>query len=350
MKMKFDSVQIFRAIAANFVVLSHLRGIEGKYGGGYVVLPDWVGAAGPAGVHFFFVISGFVMVFASQGVGWWTFILSRVTRIYPPYWLYTSAVVLALWMFPGHFSSDFYQPPSLVRSFALLPDESTPLLTVGWSLIFEMYFYIVWAMLLAFAVPIRFALILWAIITSLLLFQGAAASPIMRTVSSFLTFEFIFGATIALIVMKYAERFRYWIPMVGLTGLVAGFLVYLRQPPNDQSLISVFSLAIPFSLILFAGVTFEQKMKAPVAGLKWMAVAGDASYSTYLSHIIVLSLLGRAYAYFPVKGWIVESTFVLVCLVAANVAGLVSYFVLEKPVLRMSRQLFRTPRRLPATT
>jgi exopolysaccharide production protein ExoZ len=79
-------------------------------------------------------------------------------------------------------------------------------------------------------------------------------------------------------------------------------------------------------------------------------VVGDASYSTYLSHVMVLSGLGRAYAYFPLKGWIVESTFVVVCLVAANMAGLASYFMLERPVLRMSHRVFRTSRRLPATT
>ena len=346
--MKFDSIQIFRAIAANFVVLSHLHGIEGKYGGGYVILPDWIGAAGPAGVHLFFVISGFVMVFASRGVNWWTFILSRITRIYPPYWAYTSLIVLILWVLPGHVSNDFHHPASLFKSYLLLPDKGVPLLTVGWSLIFEMYFYVVWTFLLVFAVPIRLALVGWTILTSCLVFWRGASSPILETLSSPLTFEFIAGAIVALLVTKFSERLRYWIPLVGLSGLVAGFLVYLREPPNDTSLVSVVVLAAPFSLILYSGVRLEQKMKAGVSGLKWVTVVGDASYSTYLSHVLVLSALGRAYVYFPFRGWVAEFLFVVACLVAANMAGLASYFLLEKPVLRKCRQLFRTPRRLPA--
>jgi peptidoglycan/LPS O-acetylase OafA/YrhL len=296
----------------------------------------------------FFVISGFVMVFASRGVNWRTFILSRITRIYPPYWAYTSIIVLILWVFPGHISNDFHHPASLFKSYLLVPDEGgTPLLSVGWSLIFEMYFYVVWTLLLLFAVPIRLALVVWAILTSCLVFWRGTSSPIMETLSSPLTFEFIAGAIVALLVVKYSGLLRYWIPLVGLSGLVAGFLVYLRQPPNDTSLVSVVVLAAPFSLILYSGVALEQKMKAGVSGLKWMTVVGDASYSTYLSHVLVLSALGRAFVYFPLKGWTTEFLFVVVCLVVANMAGLTSYFLLEKPVLRMCRRLFRTPQRLP---
>jgi exopolysaccharide production protein ExoZ len=347
--MKFGSIQIFRAIAANFVVLSHLRGIEGKYGGGYAVLPDWIGAAGPAGVHFFFVISGFVMVFASQGVNWWTFLLSRITRIYPPYWVYTSIIVLILWTFPGQVSSDFHHPSSLFRSYVLLPDQSAPLLTVGWSLIFEMYFYLVWTLVLAFAVRIQLALMLWTIFTFWLIFLKGAWSPVMETLSSPLTFEFIAGAIVALVASKHSARFGSLILLIGLGGLVVGFLVYLRGPPNDMSLFTVFLFLVPFSMILYSGVSAERKIKARASRLKWMTVLGDASYSTYLSHALVLSALGRIYAYFAVTGLMIECAFVIIALIVANVAGLASYFLLEKPILRISRHLFRTSPSLPAT-
>src|ERR1700732_4340936 len=139
--MKFDSIQMFRAIAANAVVLSHLVGIEGKYGKGYVILPEWIGQAGPAGVHFFFVISGCVMVFASRGVKWQDFILSRLTRIYPIYWFYTSTFVLAIFLASHYVSVPLPPPSSILKSYLLWPDSAAPLLTVGWSLVFEMYFY-----------------------------------------------------------------------------------------------------------------------------------------------------------------------------------------------------------------
>src|SRR5882757_8602749 len=121
--MKFNSIQVFRAIAANTVVLSHLVGIEGKYGNGYAILPGWIGQAGPAGVHFFFVISGCVMVFASQGVKWQEFILSRLTRIYPIYWFYTSIFLLMISLVPQYMSVGMPSTGSILKSYLLWPDS-----------------------------------------------------------------------------------------------------------------------------------------------------------------------------------------------------------------------------------
>lgn len=343
--MKFGSVQIFRAIAANLVVLSHLHGIEAKYGRGYIVLPDWIGAAGPAGVHFFFVVSGFVMVFASLGASWWSFLLSRITRIYPPYWAYTTVIVLIVWTLPHYVSGDFRIPGLLLKSYLLWPDDGPPLLTVGWSLVFEMYFYMVWTLLMAFAVPVPLGLIGWAAATVALIAWGATGTPVMSIIASPLTFEFIAGAIVGLMVTKFPTPFRNWLLLVGLTGLALGFLYYLRLPANDTSLTSVISLAVPFSLILYCGVSWECSRAEPLRGLGWMVRLGDASYSTYLSHVLVLSALGRLFVHVPVRGWIVELVLVVTCVALANLVGLVSYSLLERPVLRLSRQFVRS--RLP---
>ncbi len=348
--MRFDSIQIFRALAANAVVLSHLLGIEGKYGKGYVLLPDWIGPAGPAGVHFFFVISGCVMVFSSRGVAWQDFILSRITRIYPIYWFYTSIVLAAIWLVPDRISAEFHYPGSLLRSYLLWPDSTSPLLTVGWSLVFEMYFYIMWTVILAFSLPIRPALAAWAVVTGLLGFLTVPQSPVLAIICSPLTLEFIIGAVVGLIVFGGQHALRWPALFAGSFGLIFGYLKYLQAPPNDTSLVTVVSLGIPFALLLYAGVSFERTEQAFPSKSKWLVLLGDASYSTYLSHIFVLSVMGRLFSLPPLSGWGAECAFVLSCVVAANLTGVLSYRLLERSALKASRLLLPAMTRKPAVS
>lgn len=336
--MKFDSIQMFRAIAANAVVLSHLVGIEGKYGKGYVILPEWIGQAGPAGVHFFFVISGCVMVFASRGVKWQDFILSRLTRIYPIYWFYTSMFVLAIFLASHYVSVPLPPLGSILKSYLLWPDSAAPLLTVGWSLVFEMYFYAVLTLALASGVPLGLSILLWAGATILIEQLNLRHTPLLSLMGSPLTFEFIAGAVVGFVILGGHKSYGRVALGVGVAILVAGFIRYvLYAPPNDTSLITVITLGIPFSLILYGGLSFE-------SARQWtrfnpMVLLGDASYSTYLSHVFVLSLLGRMFSYVSFSGWIAETVFVLFCVAIANLVGIVSYRWLELPSLRLCRAL-----------
>jgi exopolysaccharide production protein ExoZ len=347
--MKFDSIQVFRAIAANAVVMSHLLGIEGKYGKGFVVLPDWIGQAGPAGVHFFFVISGCVMVFASRGVKWSDFMLSRMIRIYPIYWFYTSIFILVIVLAPQYVSFGLPSPASILKSYLLWPDSSAPLLTVGWSLIFEMYFYMVLTLALALAVPLRLAIVLWTGLTILIVLLSPQGTPLIMLISSPLTFEFIAGAMVGFVVLHGYVSYRRTALVAGVASLVVGFIRYVSYAlPNDASLITVVSLAIPFSLILYAGLSFECVRRWPKSS--WMVLLGDASYSTYLSHSLVLTVAGRIFLYAPISGWAAEATFVLFSVVAANLVGILSYIWLERPSLKLCRTLLGAPTRTGAVT
>jgi exopolysaccharide production protein ExoZ len=140
----FASIQTFRAIAANAVVLAHLATIETKYGHGFGLLPKWVNFAGWSGVHFFFIISGFVMTLIAERSNWTGFLGARVLRIYPVYWIYTSLVLAVFLIVPAVVNSSYAHPPSTLKSYLLWPKDVGPLLSVGWTLIHEMYFYLVW--------------------------------------------------------------------------------------------------------------------------------------------------------------------------------------------------------------
>jgi peptidoglycan/LPS O-acetylase OafA/YrhL len=73
----------------------------------------------------------------------------------------------------------------------------------------------------------------------------------------------------------------------------------------------------------------------------WVVRLGDASYSTYLTHVLVLSAIGRCFAFLPVHNFPIEVFFVAVCIAGTNAAGLLSYRWLERPALFFSRRVLR---------
>jgi hypothetical protein len=121
-----SSIQVLRGIAAVMVVLFHVCGFQ----------------IGAAGVDIFFVISGFIMFHTNRNVFGLTgaailFLKRRILRIAPLYWLCSA---FAFW--PG------VELKSLVASVLFVPVRSEDgsihtVLAPGWSLNFEMFFYIV---------------------------------------------------------------------------------------------------------------------------------------------------------------------------------------------------------------
>ncbi len=191
---KIVNIQALRGLAVLLVIAVHLAGYEEKFGHGYTILPKWF-AIGGSGVDIFFVISGFVMVTITRGRFQQTgsirrFIYHRLMRIYPAYWFY-SLIMLAFFLMQQR-QGDNSRMVDITASFLLLPQNQWPLLVVGWTLIHEIYFYLVFSLLLAFherwLLPL---MILWggATITgSLLLFPNE--NPTIQLITNPLTLEF----------------------------------------------------------------------------------------------------------------------------------------------------------------
>ena len=135
---KIRNVQALRGVAVLLVVAAHLCIVEGRFAGDGM-LPQ-SGEIGFVGVDLFFVISGFVMVTVTRGrFGRWRqvgrFLYHRATRIYPLYWVVSTAVLCALLVRPEWINASQGGQVDIFRSFALLPQPGLPLLAVGWTLI-----------------------------------------------------------------------------------------------------------------------------------------------------------------------------------------------------------------------
>lgn len=339
--MIFKKIQILRALAANAVVLSHLFVIEQKYGHGFDLLPAWI-HFGSSGVDLFFIISGFIMASLTRETSWKDFITARVTRIYPPYWFYTT-IVLILWLVaPGMVNNSYDHAPSMWRSYLLFPDTTNPLLAVGWTLVHEMYFYIVFTIILFARVRLMPALAAWSatvIIFSFLLPNiNRETQPVLYVLFNPLTMEFIAGAVIGLAIKSGISKHGWW-----ALGVGAGLFLFNCIASNETaSLIDVadwhhiFAFGPPFALIVYGAAACEKRGWQPPQSI---VALGNASYSTYLSHVLVLSAIGHVFVVQPLHNFPVEVVFVIAGIAVVNIWALISFRLIEKPSLLLTRHV-----------
>jgi exopolysaccharide production protein ExoZ len=122
---------------------------------------------GGAGVDIFFVISGFVMIISSQSLltrsdGWKQFGLRRIVRIVPLYWSLLTLKLVTLLLVPSVLRVTHIAPWAIIGSYLFVPSfnhdgDIAPILFVGWTLNFEMFFYLLLAIALKFRLdPFKF--------------------------------------------------------------------------------------------------------------------------------------------------------------------------------------------------
>ena len=295
MNLKLHSLQALRAIAALLVVADHaLLEITNNQSANPAIHVAWT--LGSTGVSVFFVISGFIMVHICWenfgGLAAATnFLRRRVIRIVPLYWLATVAALAFHRISATHGAHDGW--PELFYSLSFVPYSDaegswSPILPQGWTLSYEMMFYAIFALGLSF--PRQIGLLAVGVILGAYIIIG----PLLP------------NETLAYL----ASPIVLWF-MLGM-GLAALWHWRGFEEPNW--------LARPARVL---------------EGL------GDASYSTYLVHGLILTVLLRVWtmAAGPPSMWIVP-----VSLVVVTAAGWATHLLVERPILRIIT-IFRQPSR-----
>ena len=316
--MKLNSIQALRAAAALLVMVYHVRGIEMdaflRNGASDTPLISFLIENGYAGVDLFFVISGFIMVYvtgqarsslATSGA----FLFARAARIYPVWWLFAGIMTAYFFVTYGvpydvgrtvGGSALMEENPilHLVYSYLLLPQHSVPVYGLGWTLVHEMHFYLVFALLML--APRRYLpwlLGAWgALVTigSLAGFSSAYASDYVQLFFHPLSMEFIGGAFIALLITS-GRRFRPGsVFAVGMAAMLFSLIMQGEETAFTLGWGRVLWFGLPCLLIVYGYVGLEANGRLDVPG--WLVTLGDWSYAIYLSHSIVLSALRRIFA------------------------------------------------------
>lgn len=350
----FFSIQALRGVAALMVVLFHLRIVEGKYGGGPGLLPAATAYA-DSGVDLFFVLSGFVITSIAAGTygsasNAGHFLLRRGWRVLPLYWFYTTLVVVLMLGMPG-VANSAYQDQSIIASYLLWPQAQLPLLTVGWTLIHEAFFYLLMAVAIAFARErqLPWLLLGWAGVTLLAhAVLGAGTAPWVAVASSPLSLEFIAGGLIGLYWRRLPSAFALPLLLVGI-ALLAGAMLHLGgdYPAHPPVLLRVLYFGFPAALLVLGAVRWEQQRAPHLPAV--LLMIGNSSYSLYLSHVFVISVLGRVWqsSGLNIASW-QHAMFIALAIIACVIAGWLSWKLLEQPLQQWTGTRKRSIRTLQA--
>lgn len=314
---QYQSIQILRGIAATIVVIYHALA---RFGMHFPALA--------AGVDIFFVISGFVMVVSTQqsALTPTTFLKRRLQRIVPLYWI---ALLVTLGMIIcGVMDRPLPQRSEILKAFTFISytdtylNQPVPFLGVGWTLNYEMEFYILFAMTM-FLSPVRQICALAVLFLIAVMFRPFTDlnSGFAFRVTSPLPFEFLFGMAIANVrdvLGRISFRILLFILLIGVTLLVLNF-------PSARFITG----GVPSAMIVAAFVGVDQRYC-------WQSLSiglaiGNASYALYLFHGFVV-LVG---SFFISRSWIIVGPIIIIIL--AVLLALLIHRYIEKPIILIFR-------------
>ncbi len=344
-------VEAGRGIAAILVVLLHSGSIlsNPKSFGRTPFGPLF--SFGHAGVDFFFVLSGFVILFAHfkdlNRIGrLGTYFIRRLTRIYPPYWAASTIMLAIFFISPSHTGRETTLPV-IIRSYLLFPQPGGPLLSVAWSLQNEIIFYLMFAFLI---VNLRFGLAvfaLWFVSVAGFTITGAATFPWDALFTVF-NLDFFMGMFAAYVLThRTAIRWRPLLTAGGLTfGLTAIAEILGRIDGHATPARLLYGVG---SMLLIIGVA-EGERSGAFQVSKLMAVLGSASYSIYLVHVPVLLVADQALRITHLNQFLPAEIAFLLCAGTAVVAAVMFSRWIEFPLLNATRSAVKSLRGAPTAS
>ena len=269
------------------------------------------------------------------------FLLNRITRIYPLYWLFTAAMVCAAIVIPKAFRFAYIKPIFLAKSLLLYPTwhpvikAVAPTLHVGWTLEYEVFFYFLFAVLLVFPASQRLAINLATLLLLVLLGRLVHFnSPVLQTYTGPLLLEFGAGMIVG---MLYEKRHDVS-PAVGLTfALISLAWMYPMTKYVDGNYRAL--TWGPPALLLVYGILCAERGMRKAWDLRLMELLGDSSYSIYLCHQFVLGAVRLAWKPLPQYGSAEFFLHITSGTVLATAVGVFIHLYLEKPIIKATRHI-----------
>ncbi len=338
------NVQIARLVAALMVVVHHAHHelIETSIVG-WQNYRSWINFDGSVGVDVFFVISGLIMVLtAGHSFGSLAsarhFLSRRIVRVLPLYWIFTILMLAAMWFVPGRIAHSQSGVGQIIASLLFWPMRDIkgliqPILGVGWTLNYEMFFYVMFAA--ALLLPRRVGLAAIFIGFTLLVIGGQAlpadAPDALRFWSSPIILEFLFGMLLGLglqrgvriggmtaLVLMIGGMALLWI--AGSTGLTSTAWRWLAG-------------GVPASLIVAGAAMGPQASNS--ASVRMLRLGGDASYALYLSHPFTINVVSVVWQKLPLASPI---GYLAATIIVSLIVGVFVHLLIERPLLDMLHQ------------
>lgn len=342
---KLYNIQILRAVAVLAVLFYHLKAVSYKFYTN-IDFPEFT-SFGSGGVDLFFVISGFIIILVNHnkesGVKYAaSFLLKRLIRIFPIYWVYSLSVLIVYLFYPNLVNNSQNGEINFLLSFFLIPHDTLPLLMVGWSLSYELYFYLLVTLMICFFKWIYFKYILFFILCTILVnvvYEIFENSISLNFLLNPYIIEFVIGAFVSYIYVISKERKLDYVCLIMLI-LTLGFLLYSYDMRYGYELKRVIIFGIPSTLLLIFALILKSQQNNFVG--KYLSNIGEWSYSIYLSHILVINSLGILFDMLIN----INNVFMDICKITLTVlfvilTGKISYEVFEKKMCSFLIEKFK---------
>jgi peptidoglycan/LPS O-acetylase OafA/YrhL len=340
-------LQSLRALAAFIVMAGHVTHEAETISDATGKLYNYIPYPNAVGVDIFFVVSGFVILFASRKIigqagSWKYFMTRRLIRIAPIYWFYSAMMAATIFIVPTMVDTIRLEGTHVIKSILFYPhlrplgDAVRPFYALGWSLNYEMYFYCIFAALLA--LPLKRLMTALTIYLGATVIIGQALPPEMVALKFWFdpyVLEFLAGAWIA-----YAYINGWRLPegahkVLLILGITILFILFFPAQNSIESQLMRFIVGI----ILVAAATLPHGSEE-AKSIPLFNALGDSSYSLYLSHPFAIGAckvlwiaLGLTWSL-----WI----FVIVTILACLVGGHASYLLLERPIMKFCKLRLKT--------
>lgn len=335
-------IQYLRGIAASMVVLYH-------------TIPQLkrMGYSGPEfevmsyGVDIFFVISGFIMTYISidKSISRYKFITDRIIRIVPIYWFLTTFVALLGITFPYLLQSTQVDLIQYIKSMLFIPyihpisHGFFPLLQPGWTLNYEMYFYLIFALFITIKGDLKYIFMIVTLLITTVIFSQQEPKSALAFYGNLVILEFCMGIVLAFVYVRYTLIFKSTYAFyIGVLTTVIGFTLLFASHGLFPKLDRAFVAGIPSFMIVTGALFLANSPKRLNSVI--LEKVGDSSYSLYLSHSILLSALGQIFrkVLYPFMGTTTYIVFPVIALLAALIVGYLFYFIIEQPLTRYIRK------------
>lgn len=325
---------------------------------------DFLKAGGGAAVSLFFALSGFLITYIvlqekkeTGSIDLSAFYLRRIVRIWPLYYLmllfaFLTPTILSLISMRSSgagYTPDWLMSALFLENYKMIATNDFPNvspLSVMWSLCIEEHFYIVWGLVL-YLVAIRNVYrviavsILTANIARIVFYQNGWAFLDLFTNIDY----FAYGAIPALLLIRNNEQVQAFLirihTSVKVTVLILSIFILLILPNMEfhfkaliEPALSGIIFSILISLLVFEAETFTIGHKNIFSRL------GIYTYGFYLTHTIVINFFMKIFEKYGMP--IVTAGSVLLftasCLSGTILAGVCTYYLIEKPFLTLKKR------------
>jgi exopolysaccharide production protein ExoZ len=288
------NLHLLRALAALAVVYCHITSDAGLNRSVNI---------GAYGVDLFFVISGFIISYigARSPDG---FFVRRLIRIVPFYWVATLFVFVVAAQWPYLMRTTRADWVQLLFSLVFIPRETAyagmfPTLILGWSLNYEMYFYVLFALSLLVTrrrTPLLCAALIAA--TVLIVTLSGTTNPSLLFYSRPLVFEFCFGIG-CFYLLEIAERRIHQLQTVTgarttlmLCATLAFLLLGLAEYHARDGWPRFITGGVPASMLVLSVLLLE-RIYGLAAKSRAVFLLGESSYILYLIHPYIIYTILR---------------------------------------------------------